>query len=109
MYGVTLPPWSHEQHLEVMDIHGINVGLASVTNVHELLIGRQGQAHARAINEEGAALIAAHPTRFGGFATVPMDNMDAALEEMAYAVDVLGLDRTTNASRLFPRFGASAS
>jgi hypothetical protein len=73
MHGVTLPPWSVEQHLAVMDEHGISAGVASVTNVHVLLIGREGQAQARAINDEKHKI------------------------------------RTTNATKLFTRFEASAS
>lgn len=90
--GVTLPPWSAEQHIEVMDRHGIDVGILSQPALAEHLVGSEGQAMARQINEELAALVAQYPSRFGAFAVVPMDDMDAAIEEMNYALDVLKLE-----------------
>ena len=39
-----------------------------------------------------AALVAQQPARFGALAVIPMDDMDSALEETAYALDVLKLD-----------------
>lgn len=90
--GVTLPPWSAEQHIEVMDQHGIDVGILSQPALAEHLVGSEGQAIARQINEELAALVAQYPSRFGAFAVVLMDDMDAAIEEMTYALDVLKLE-----------------
>ena len=90
--GVTLSPWSVEQHIEVMDQHGIDVGILSQPGLAKHLMGSEGQAKARQINEELAALVAQYPSRFGAFAVVPMDNMDAAIEEMVYALDVLKLE-----------------
>jgi predicted TIM-barrel fold metal-dependent hydrolase len=46
----------------------------------------------RMINEGHAELIAKHPGRFGGFASLPGDGPDQALTELAYALDELGLD-----------------
>jgi predicted TIM-barrel fold metal-dependent hydrolase len=39
-----------------------------------------------------AELVAAHPGRFGGFAAMPLPDVDAALAEIDYALDTLGLD-----------------
>ena len=90
--SMQLPPWSVELQTEVMDQHGIETAMLSVNSIAESMVGRPGQAKARAINEALAALVAQHPARFGAFATVPMDDMDAANEETAYALDVLHLD-----------------
>jgi 6-methylsalicylate decarboxylase len=90
--GVTLPPWSIEQHIEVMDRHGIGVGMMSLPHLGAIADGSQGRAIVRKINEELAAIVAQYPSRFGAFAVVPLDDMDAAIEEMAYALDVLKLD-----------------
>jgi predicted TIM-barrel fold metal-dependent hydrolase len=62
------------------------------------------------MNERFATIVRDHPTRFGAFAVLPMDDMDAALDEMTYALDVLGLDgiaATTNVQGVYlgdPRF-----
>ena len=44
-----------------------------------------------AANNQLAAAIAAHPTRFGGFATLPMVNPAAAADELERAVQTLGM------------------
>ena len=44
------------------------------------------------MNAEAAALAGRHPGRFGGFAALPLPAVDAALEEMSFALDHLGLD-----------------
>jgi predicted TIM-barrel fold metal-dependent hydrolase len=43
-----------------------------------------------------AEIIRDHPHRFGAFAIAPMDDIEAALEETAYALDVLKLDGVTS-------------
>jgi predicted TIM-barrel fold metal-dependent hydrolase len=47
---------------------------------------------ARTINIQFAEIIRDHPTRFGAFALLPLPNVEAALQEIAYALDVLKLD-----------------
>jgi predicted TIM-barrel fold metal-dependent hydrolase len=44
------------------------------------------------VNEAGRQLIDNRPGRFGFFASLPMPDVDAALAEMAYALDELGVD-----------------
>ncbi|MEN6591662.1 MAG: amidohydrolase family protein [Methanobacterium sp.] len=46
----------------------------------------------RKTNEIYAGLIENHPERFGAFATLPLPDVDAAFEELEYALDVLKLD-----------------
>ncbi|HLH61654.1 MAG TPA: amidohydrolase family protein [Ktedonobacteraceae bacterium] len=46
---------------------------------------------ARQANDQLAAAIAAHPTRFAGFATLPMTSPEAAAEELERAVHMHGL------------------
>ncbi len=47
---------------------------------------------ARRCNESSADVVGANPTRFGLFASVPLPDVDGALEEATYALDVLGAD-----------------
>ena len=47
---------------------------------------------ARACNEFQARRVSAQQWRFGSFALLPLPDVDAALEELSYALDVLHLD-----------------
>jgi predicted TIM-barrel fold metal-dependent hydrolase len=47
---------------------------------------------ARTCNEFQARMALDYPSRFGSFALVPLPDVDAALEEITYALDVLHLD-----------------
>jgi aminocarboxymuconate-semialdehyde decarboxylase len=47
---------------------------------------------ARRCNELSAQLIQARPDRLGGFAALPLPDVDGALAELAYVLDVLKLD-----------------
>lgn len=85
--------WRPEQSIEDMDRGGVAASVISITNPG-LWFGDAAQTRrlARACNEYGAQLVQAHPTRFGLFAAVPLPDVDASLEEIAYAYDTLGTD-----------------
>jgi len=53
---------------------------------------RRARALARRCNELAATLIQANPGRLGGFACLPLPDVDGALEELRYALDELKLD-----------------
>jgi 6-methylsalicylate decarboxylase len=61
------------------------------------------------INEGHAQLIADHPDRFGAFATLPADGPDAALAELAHALDDLGLEGVVLTSNLAGHYLGSPS
>ena len=85
--------WSEAAALEMMDRQGIETAMVSLSSpsAHFLpLAERPGLV--REINEAGAALMRAHPTRFGFFATLPLPDVAAALTEIAYVFDTLGVD-----------------
>ncbi len=91
--GMPVPAWSEAAALEMMDRQGIETAMVSLSlpSTHFLpLSERPGLV--REINQAGAALMKAHPTRFGFFATLPMPDVAAALAEIAYAFDTLGVD-----------------
>jgi predicted TIM-barrel fold metal-dependent hydrolase len=54
--------------------------------------GMDSPALARQSNEYLARLITDYPGRFGAFASVPMMDLDAAMDEIEYAFDTLQLD-----------------
>lgn len=85
--------WTPEQSIEDMDRGGVAAAIVSITNPG-IWFGDAVQTRrlARACNEYAARLVQDHPTRFGYFATVPLPDIDAALEEVAYACDTLKAD-----------------
>jgi aminocarboxymuconate-semialdehyde decarboxylase len=52
----------------------------------------KASALARRCNEFSADLVGSRPDRFASFACLPLPDVEASLEELSYAVDVLGLD-----------------
>lgn len=91
--GITPAPWSKESTLSFMDDAGIDVAITSISTpgVH---MGSDSAARdlARKVNEIGTQLIQERPDRFGGFAALPLPDVDGALRELEYALDVLKLD-----------------
>jgi 6-methylsalicylate decarboxylase len=57
-------------------------------------LGDQRRANeiARAANESVAAIVRAAPARFAGLALLPLPDVDAAVTELAHALDTLALD-----------------
>jgi len=91
--GIAPPPWSRASTLSVLDDAGIDVAVTSVSTpgVHT---GDDTAARvlARRCNELAAEMIRDRPDRFGGFACLPLPDVDGALAELAYALDDLRLD-----------------
>jgi 6-methylsalicylate decarboxylase len=88
-----MPVWSPELALAYMDAHDIATSIVSLSAPS--VVGWQGAARrqmARRVNEYVAELGAKWPGRFGSFATVPLPDVDGALEELAYALDALQAD-----------------
>jgi predicted TIM-barrel fold metal-dependent hydrolase len=91
--GIPLPPWSLTDHVAMMDRHRIAVSVLSLSSPSvQFLKGRPAAKLARAVNEEGAAICAQHPGRFGLFITPPLPDVQASLEEIEYGVDALKAD-----------------
>ncbi len=91
--GFAAPQWSAEGALGMMDRTGIATGMLSVSSpgVH---FGNDAKARslARSVNEFAARTMSDHRGRFGGFASLPLPDVDGAMEEIAYALDALKLD-----------------
>lgn len=91
--GIQPPPWSKEAALSFLDDAYIDVAISSISTpgVHT---GDSAAARtlARRCNEMSAELVRDHPDRFGGFACLPLPDVDNSLEELTYALDVLKLD-----------------
>ena len=91
--GIAPPPWDAGLMLSFMDEAGIDVAVTSISTpgVH---VGDDARAKslARRCNELSAKLVQAHPNRLGGFAALPLPDVDGALDELAYALDELKLE-----------------
>jgi 6-methylsalicylate decarboxylase len=91
--GIAPPPWDADLMLSFMDEAGIDIAVTSISTpgVH---MGDDARARslARRCNELSAKLVQAHPNRLGGFAALPLPDVNGALEELAYALDKLKLD-----------------
>jgi predicted TIM-barrel fold metal-dependent hydrolase/heme-degrading monooxygenase HmoA len=85
--------WSLDEALTTMDLADIQLGVVSATIPSTFFSSAIEAAElARLANESLADLVAAHPTRFGLFAYLPLPFVDAALAELEYALDTLGAD-----------------
>jgi aminocarboxymuconate-semialdehyde decarboxylase len=92
-FGVTQPMTDVDKRLEDMDRVGIDVEVVSLStpNIFFADETRQPEA-ARILNDAYAELIAKHPKRFKGFASIPMDDPEAALAELHRAIDELRMN-----------------
>src|SRR5436190_855945 len=92
-FGVTPAMTDVARRLEDMDRVGIDVEVVSLSTPNVFFTNAQHQPEiARIVNDSYAELIAQHPTRFKGFASIPMDDPDAALKELHRAIDELKLN-----------------
>ena len=92
-FGITPPMTDPARRLEDMDRVGIDVEVVSVSTPNVFFAEGMAQVEpARALNDAYAELIARHPGRFKGFASIPMDAPDAALEELHRALGPLQLN-----------------
>lgn len=86
------PDWSPAKALADMDAAGVGiaVGWPGPVNAPDVSAAR---ARARLLNEFGAGIVAAHPQRFGLFATLPpLTDVEGALAEIRFAFDELKAD-----------------
>lgn len=92
-FGVTPPMTDVSQRIEDMDRVGIDVEVVSLSTPNVFFTTAEHQpAIARMMNDAYAQLIATHPNRFKGFASIPMDAPEAALNELHRVIDELKLN-----------------
>ena len=92
-FGVTPAMTDVSQRIEDMDRVGIDVEVVSLSTPNVFFTDAKHQpAVATMINDSYADLIARHPKRFKGFASIPMDAPDEALKELHRAIDTLKLN-----------------
>jgi predicted TIM-barrel fold metal-dependent hydrolase len=85
--------WTPERSLDELERSGTAMAVLSLTNPGPgPLPLAEARRLARACNDYAADLLRDHPGRFGAFAVLPLQDIDAAIEEAAYALDILKLD-----------------
>ncbi|WP_055557228.1 amidohydrolase family protein [Streptomyces sp. NBRC 110028] len=86
--------WTPQGALAAMDRHQVATQVLSVPFTATSKGQDAGFARTlcRRINEELAELTEQHPGRFGAFASLPGDDTETMLDELAYALDTLHLD-----------------
>ena len=91
--GINPPRWSLDGAIAYLDEAGIDVAVPSISTpgVH---LGDDTAARtlARRVNDYLADLKRRRPDRFGGFAALPLPDVEGSLEQIEYAFDVLELD-----------------
>jgi 6-methylsalicylate decarboxylase len=91
--GIAPPAWSRDSAIAFLDDAGIDVAITSISTpgVHT---GDDSAARAlaRRCNELSAELVRDRPDRFGGFACLPLPDVQGSLIELEYALGHLKLD-----------------
>jgi aminocarboxymuconate-semialdehyde decarboxylase len=81
-----------ERRLRVMDEQGVDMRILSLSspNVYDWPAARQVEI-ARMMNDATAAIVRAHPDRFGGLGSLPLADVEASLAELDRIVGELAL------------------
>lgn len=96
-FGLDFPDWTVDTSLKHMKRNGIQIAMLSISTPGVYVNGIDlpdgfPERTSRMNNEIIADLRSNYPERFGGFATIPLLNRQAALEELNHAFDNLHLD-----------------
>lgn len=83
-----------DDRLAAMDEHGIDMQVVSYSNPTQAAPAGAAIGLTQAANDRLAEAIARHPTRFGGFSTLPWQDPDAAAREAERCANELGLTAT---------------
>ena len=91
--GLPVPTWSVARTLDFMGRNAIETSIMSVSTpgVEPGDIG-EARRMARELNEFSAKIVSDDPGRFGFYATLCLPDVEGALAEAAYALDVLKAD-----------------
>ncbi|ABW12405.1 amidohydrolase 2 [Parafrankia sp. EAN1pec] len=91
--GRAIPDWDADKAIGLMDQFSISTGILSLSAPGVYLgDGTDARTMATQVNEAAAECVWDRPDRFGFFATVPLPDVDGALEAAAHAFDSLNAD-----------------
>ncbi len=89
--GFALPKWSLNSALEFMDLAGIEKSVLTLAPIHPY-VDKSSVAFIRSLNENMNRIKQNHPDKFLFCATLPLTDVNAAVKEAIYALDVLHAD-----------------
>src|SRR5467141_2515616 len=98
--GHSQPDWSVESALSYMEEHNIAACVLSDPDSANHATGQEARDIARRVNETLADIVSRHPSRFGAVATLPGQDPDGAMAEIAYALDTLKLDGVSTSTSI---------
>jgi predicted TIM-barrel fold metal-dependent hydrolase len=102
---ITTDRWSVENALVYMDANDVAAGVMSVSTPGvDFLAPAESVALARRLNDAAAEVVSQNPGRFGSFATLPMQDPAAALDEISRCFDELGMDGVCLMSNVLGRY-----
>lgn len=108
--GMPPPEWSAPTALSIMDALGIGAGVLSLSTPGVHLTGDghgpcpEARQWARRVNEFSAEVTKDRPERFGFFATLTLPDVEGAIDELAYAFDVLHADGVVLPTNVYGRY-----
>lgn len=103
--GWPAPAWDVDSAIAMMDRRSIATGLLSFPSPLAPPDDPAGaRAGARRVNEYTAEVVKDRPDRFGHFAVLPLPDVDAALVEVAHALDDLHADGLIVLSNVYGRY-----
>ena len=103
--GFPIPEWNVKDHLRFMEEAGIKTSVLTMPAPQPYFgDGAESAAICRKFNEEAAALKALYPKRFLFCAALPLPDVDKAIEEAKYALEVLGADGIKLASNSYGQY-----
>ncbi|KIX95964.1 uncharacterized protein Z520_08219 [Fonsecaea multimorphosa CBS 102226] len=85
-----IPAWEPSSHLSFMEKMGITMSILSITSPGTYLADGDDEANrkiTREANDDLAAVCREYPDKFRFFASLPLPNMQGALDEIDYVLD----------------------
>jgi predicted TIM-barrel fold metal-dependent hydrolase len=98
--GQKQPDWSVEDALSYMEEHHVSACVLSDPDSANHATGQEARDIARRVNETLADIVSRHPSRFGAVATLPGQDADGAVAEIAYALDTLKMDGVSTSTSI---------
>ncbi len=103
--GFPIPSWKVEEHLAFMDQAGIETSVLTMPAPQPWFgDGAESAAFCRKYNEACAALKVQYPGRFLFCASLPLPDVERAIQEAVYALDVLGADGVKLATNSYGQY-----
>ena len=97
--------WSVPNALEYFEKYNVAAGILSVSTPGvDFLEPAESVALARRLNDAAAEVARGNPGRFGNFATLPMQDVEATLTEIAYCYDELKMEGVCMMSNVKGRY-----